>query len=120
MQIWLLLASLPGLAALLWAYIAFRRAARSFEEVWRALQPLADEQSVIETRRLELESELDARIKRLLARETYWRGVANSPELVGRRSDAGVTETVSPGSVQSVSSGESPLSLRERLGRRYG
>lgn len=77
------------------------------------VEPLLTEAERIETRRFELESELDARIKRLLAREAYWKGVATE-----RRSSADQTEVAeTTGEVRSASAptGESALDLRRRL-----
>lgn len=100
--------------AILATLLALLSVRRELKTLKQSVEPLLTEAERIETRRFELESELDARIKRLLAREAYWKGVATD-----RRSDSGQAEAESPGEVRSASApnqpGESALELRRRL-----
>lgn len=109
-----LIVPLTFLMAILATLLALLSVRRELLTLKKSVEPLLTEAERIETRRFELESELDARIKRLLAREAYWKGVATD-----RRSDSGQAETESPGEVRSASAptGESTLSLKQRLGR---
>lgn len=103
------IAFLLALTAILLAHLSVRRALSTLRT---RVERLEGEAERIETRRFELESELDARIKRLLAREAYWKGVATA-----RRSDSGPAEAESTGEARAASapSGESALDLRRRL-----
>lgn len=100
------------LMAILATLLALFSVRRELSTLKTHVERLLNEELRIETRRSELESELDVRIKRLLAREQYWRGEA------ARRSDSGLGTPESP-EVPHVAeprpTGESALDLRRRL-----
>lgn len=99
------LVAIVALAGLFVALRARKRAIEGLKGVWEALDPMLSELARRETELSYLRNELDARIKRLLARELYWRDRALNAEN---------PEKELPESPP-VPEPESPLSLRQRL-----